>query len=230
MSTIVDTIPANKTLTYFLTADFLRLQAGVNVDLSFFCDGVVIAHHAGVGAGFSIAFDKSFDRVDCKDLSGANQALTLFLENGAQVRVDAIAGSISVINTEAAPVIVRTSNLAGVDDMSAATFYANATALAANTAVQVFAAGANINGAILYDSHISTSQAGNTTVTLLAKATAPATVIDGNVFDMVSNNANAWALSRGIIGSKKIAAGLGLYFISTLLEAGGSRFVSYKLL
>ena len=112
--------------------------------------------------------------------------------------------------------------------------YANAAALAANTAVQVVAPGANVNGCIVWRATaVSSSAAGDPFASLVAKASAPATIVDGDVImgcDGYPSGAGTHTTSAKLDQPVKVAAGKGIYFIATVAEASGVRSCLYTLL
>lgn len=112
-----------------------------------------------------------------------------------------------------------------------ASFSSNA-ALAANTPENVLAAASNVNGVIVWGASFSSYQSvGSTPFTsLLAKATAPATVNDGDVLCAVDTHdyqsaVTLWSgggrLSRPIF----VPAGKRLDWISTNMVAGHRRLL-----
>jgi hypothetical protein len=106
--------------------------------------------------------------------------------------------------------------------------------LVANTPQMVFAAGSNLNGAIIW--RASTSAHNGTTShypALLAKATAPTSVVDGDVVEAANNYgsagggyANGFTLRNPVF----VPAGLGLYFINMATEGSAHRSCLYSLL
>ena len=113
--------------------------------------------------------------------------------------------------------------------------YQSTTAKAANTPDQVFAPGSNVNGATIWRAEFYSSNNASAEIfaSYLAKASAPANVIDGDV--IVTSSHAIWAggtankhggrLERPVF----IAAGKGFYFISTPLEGAALRQVLYTL-
>jgi hypothetical protein len=94
--------------------------------------------------------------------------------------------------------------------------YESITALAANTPDTVFAAGANTNGAIIWTASAAGRNA-STQAALIAKTSAPATVIDG---DVLTRQAGVPGFAAGdyaitLNDPVFVAAGKGAYFIAT---------------
>lgn len=144
---------------------------------------------------------------------------TLLIENTAQagkrfrffygVDVDfkpSLSGSIALTGTiNAAPY-----------GMSYGASYKSTSALVANTGDVVFSPGANVNGAVIWAAgflHQETVAAG---ISLVAKASAPASIVDGDVLLQTQNFTNAasnfecGALPNPVF----VAAGKGAYFIA----------------
>lgn len=109
--------------------------------------------------------------------------------------------------------------------------YGNVGLLAANTAVQVVAPAANVNGLVVHSAGIITFSGGSNNCSLIAKSSAPANVTDGDVILMAASGAAFSAVPSILSKLNRIAAGKGLYFISTNAEAAPScRNVSYTVL
>jgi hypothetical protein len=112
-----------------------------------------------------------------------------------------------------------------------ATSYKTATVGAANTAVNIFTAAANTNGAVIWAATIITSAGAAVCATLLAKATAPASTIDGDVYLAAAAAAATIAASAELQNPVFVPAGLGLYHICDVLEtAKPYKRVLYSLL
>lgn len=150
------------------------------------------------------------------------------------VEIKAINGSIRVhglsdlsLNTAYTPLVVRDVGF------TYGAAYGSTTALAANTPGNIIAAASNVNGYLLWDCGADFSVAGGSTASLLAKATAPATVIDGNVLMAIRYGTGGTnrQISGQLGGRRYVAAGLRLDRISTLAEvAPGLSMALYTLL
>lgn len=113
--------------------------------------------------------------------------------------------------------------------------YKSLTLKAANTPDEVFSPAANANGAIVWRANFQTQSAANTGAAYVAKASAPATVIDGDVIvgtDALYTGVGAQTGASGKLERPVfIAAGKGFYYIATTLESLiGVRSVLYTLL
>lgn len=114
--------------------------------------------------------------------------------------------------------------------------YKSLTPTAALTPDTVFAPGANVNGAIVTTANfLSHNSGGATFASFVAKSSAPATSIDGDVI-LSSDNFTLLAGNYISSGSLKtpifIPAGKGLYYITAVAESAGyaMRSVLYTLL
>lgn len=111
--------------------------------------------------------------------------------------------------------------------------YSDSTLLAANTPLTVIAPAANINGLIVNVGNLLSVNAGAIPLcVLLAKSSAPTTVIDGKVIFATSSycGGSFWVAGQ-LAKDVYVPAGQGLYFICNVAEAGPSfHSCSYKLL
>lgn len=112
--------------------------------------------------------------------------------------------------------------------------YKSQTLLAANTADQIFSAAANVNGAYVWRASGFMYNVNPGAVALIAKATAPVNTTDG---DVIATTDQAGVSAAIVISSfrlerpVKIAAGKGLYMITSLAEATfANRSCIYTLL
>ena len=114
--------------------------------------------------------------------------------------------------------------------------WTNNIAVAANTAVAVFLPAANVNGAIVIAAGASDYSAASTPQSFVAKASAPANVLDGDVLALSKNtsfNSTGSVLYKDteMLREQRIPAGQGLYFISSFAgAAAGFRYCRYVLL
>jgi hypothetical protein len=110
--------------------------------------------------------------------------------------------------------------------------YGSSAVLAANAASQVFAPASNVSGAIIHQlTGYSSSAAAPGLVALTKTGAAPAGALDGDViqgaFTLTAGSAVTMQMLTGPI---KIAAGKGLWFLSTVLETAALRSCLYTLL
>jgi hypothetical protein len=107
--------------------------------------------------------------------------------------------------------------------------WADNSAMVANTAITVFTPASNTNGVILLTAY-ALDASGNSQA-FIAKTSAPANVIDGEVMVQTMQFSSPNLQSIALITPQYIAAGKGLYFISTAAGGGGwSRSARYKTL
>lgn len=105
--------------------------------------------------------------------------------------------------------------------------------MAAGVPLTVFAPGANVNGAIIWTAESSDVSGSNNLQSFIAKNAAPANVYDGEIVAL--GKAGPFAANVGVTielaQPQRIAAGLGLYFISGFVGlAGFGRHARYTLL
>lgn len=137
----------------------------------------------------------------------------------------AIAGVVTVNNSLAQKLAMYD---AGFDYTSS--FKAFST-LAALTAEQIFAPGANTNGAIVWRADANGYSGGFAQAALIAKNAAPTTMIDGDVIAYSAYQPTANQCRIDLQKPVKIAAGKGLYFISNTADTVASgRSCLYTLL
>lgn len=108
--------------------------------------------------------------------------------------------------------------------------FKSGTALAANTAEQIFAPGANVNGCRILTAHLS--DLNGAPAVLIAKAgAAPTSIYDGEIIAMSKHVTSGNNQNIDLQYPQTIAAGLGLYFISTQASSAPyGRACRYKLL
>lgn len=145
------------------------------------------------------------------------------------------AGAVSIVGTVPVDLIAADVDAIRRPELPTANWNSNAQ-VTGNIPQTVFAAAANVNGAILLMAQGSDlAPAGGTLMqSFVAKATAPATPFDGDVLVLteahVTASSNIWS-SLSLKSAQRIAAGLGLYFISSATgSAGYGRACRYVLL
>lgn len=109
--------------------------------------------------------------------------------------------------------------------------FASITSLAANTAEEIVAPGSNTAGIIVWSGGFLSRTATVPPAAFLAKASAPATVIDGDIII----GGSAWGVAENACSGRRespilVAAGKGVYFISTAAQAYASRYLNYTVL
>lgn len=158
-----------------------------------------------------------FNRLELLDVSGAPNTVTVLL-SPAEFLNQVFSGSVAI--TSLAQSII---NSLVRPELPGANWNSNAT-VAANTPLTVFEPGANTNGAIIWQAEAWDSAAGSWSQTFIAKGSAPATVVDGEIVAQsifqIAATANVYAIKTE--EPRRIAAGLGLYFISSTAGAAGA--------
>lgn len=209
-------IPAGGTIFLEVPGDYYKIISSTG-NIGTRRDGSNLLQPMFAGRGEKGA---KFQRLALTDLSGSiNTGSVMIASEGAEM-VDTtlqLLGSVQVR-----------------PEVASGNFKASA-AMVANTAEQIFSAAANANGALILSAGFLDSKTGAAAnVTLLAKATAPATVIDGEVF---ANSQAAGANGANFFSSfllqqaQYVPPNVGLYMISDAATGGsGSRHCRYKML
>lgn len=180
--------------------------------------------------------DKQYGRLTIQDRSGAPNSGTILVSD-ANFIDQTLYGSISLFGA----VALDAATLAALEKTSvmpeaSTSNYKSASALAANTADTVFTAAANTNGAILLTASISTRETASARSSFLAKATAPASWLDGEpmlMARMVVADAAANTFGADLQVAQFIPAGLGLHYIADVALTAAvynHRACRYKLL
>lgn len=108
------------------------------------------------------------------------------------------------------------------------------TALAANTATQIFSPASNVNGAILWSvTYESCNATSNPAISILAKTSAPASLTDGDALDDCATRisfTSFFSCSKNINNPVFIAAGKGLYCITNVAETLNNISARFTLL
>lgn len=108
-------------------------------------------------------------------------------------------------------------------------WFKSLTNLGALGTVNVFTAAANTGGARIHQAQLATFAATGSRAALIAKATAPTSLTDGDVLLYANNIGAANAFPAIMAQPTNIAAGLGLWFISELAETNTHKLVHYSL-
>lgn len=195
-----------------------------------FEDRSVNADPIGVYAQPGSIFYVPFTRIKVANSAQAGKKLRIFYGVDIQfVPALALTGTSNVNVTNSLLTVAETGTLYGAS-------YKSTTLMAANTPDTVFAPASNVNGAIVWNAQFITQNATTYGAGYLAKTAAPASITDGDLILSTehaaligANQACGATLPRPV----KIAAGKGLYFLSTSAEVGAGlalRSVLYTLL
>lgn len=171
-----------------------------------------------------------FNRLELIDESGAPNTVTILLTPAEFVN-QVFSGSVTLVqpSIDAMAELIRRP-------LAATGNYKATTLINANTPDTVFAPGANVNGAILLTAQMcGRDAAGFARQVFIAKASAPATVVDGEVMlgSLAVLNDTAATTAGQLQTAQFIPAGLGLYFITDLgllATAPNMRAARYRLL
>lgn len=216
MRTVSESYTANVSKSFNIAGKRLEILSApglVTVSLQD-ANGIEITNGlaSDIEAGSYMVPDNGFDRfVITSDTTGTVKFLVSYGEGGTR----SVAGTVAVSGT------VSTQET-GLE--YGASWYDNA-ANAANVPATIFTPAQNANGAILHQSFISSVNGGGV-VNLVAKASAPTTVAQGDSMHLTVGD-GAMRMNNQPI---RIAAGKGLYYISSALETGGVRSALYTLL
>lgn len=228
------TFTAGQRVQYAGTGDFFRLLGTTApVTVEFYKQGREIAERVDVEAGFAEQFRTiEFDRVDI--FSATVQTVQWEVALGSEIRYDRGAATISgSVDLNAATLNQLNRPLADTGT------YKSTANITANTAEQLVAPGANLNGLIVQEAKICLF--GGASIALgafITKASAPANVTDGDpvIYAGIFNTTSGGnTISRGDSdGNIWVPAGLGLYFIcdtAIAVNAGGQvRMCRYRVL
>lgn len=140
-----------------------------------------------------------------------------------------VSGPLTDAQLRATPVVVNGRPSAPTGN------WVNQILVAANTAINVFTGASNVNGAIVWAAGANDQNAAGTPQSFLAKATAPASIVDGDVIAMTKNqilsSAPMFYKELELVQPQFIPAGLGLWFISAFAgSAVGYRYARFQLL
>lgn len=170
--------------------------------------------------GDKVRTAKRFSRMTVEAYDGV--AVEGFLQVGeGAFDSDSVVGNVTVDGTVVVSSVTATVT-AKDEGITYGAAFASTTALAANTPENVIAAASNLAGYVVWAAAIRNARsAGNINASMLAKASAPGSVIDGDVLLMpqglditASMFHSAGELQRAV----RVALGKRLDFISTALE------------
>lgn len=227
IKTLSQTYTAGLTVKYSIPASnfrLLTLSASAAVDVRFYKNGAVQSEAVGMLDGFAQE-DQPFDAVEIT--SATAQTVVVVIADG-HVKYDRFSGSVSVSNLPATQPVsgsVSVSNLPATQPVSGSVAntspeqaqiygasYKSVTGMAANSPDTIFTAAQNANGAVIHRADLYNYGGTGVRFSLLAKATAPTSVIDGDVIAVSKHIAtDSFATVEKPI---KIPAGKGLFYIS----------------
>lgn len=219
------TIPANGSVQIPASNDNFIIQASTG---PLAVRGDTFGRLRGMVAGQGLKM-VPFERLELFDESGAPNTVTLLMTPAEFVN-QTFSGSVTIVGAQSLD--SATILALGRPEEAAAAWNSNAT-MVANTPIQIFAPGANVNGAIVWAAEASDVSASNVQQSFIAKASAPTSPYDGQIIALSqigalgANIANNCKLDRPV----RLLPGRGLYFISGFAGlAGFGRHASYSLL
>lgn len=107
--------------------------------------------------------------------------------------------------------------------------YKSITLQSANVPDTIWAAGSNVNGAVIWECSFWSTPGANAVAAIIAKTSAPTSVIDGDVVIATTSPVTQPTIGRNLVPIY-IAAGKGLYYISASAETNAMRACLYTLL
>lgn len=213
-------IGAGQIVEFFEPGDFFRLLVATDpVTVRYYRQGVEIAEAPEVVKGYAERFRiASFDRVQVQSATAQTLQIAIRLGNDVYNDLPPV-GDTAIVSS--VPLALDAPTLAALElqhrlPLSTGS-WASTTTFVANTPLQIIAPGANVNGAIVQRAMAWDLYASQQNITLLAKASAPANITDGEVIaqsylhGVFTNDLHVMNLDVPI----RIAAGLGLYVISS---------------
>lgn len=207
------TLTANGTFVILADANFYKVLTATG-DIQVTRDGGATIKPLRAGRGER---NVPFQRLILKDISGAPNSGTILVGDS-----DFIDDTIVI------------SSAINVRPEAASGSYASTGALAANTAEAIFTPGVNTGGAILLQADMTDANTVMMHQAMIAKTSAPASVTDGEVIvqSRIQNTAlsNPTSIAGSLMVPQYIAAGKGLYFISSAATNSPFRSARYKLL
>lgn len=228
-------IQAGLPVEFYEPGDFFRILASAGpVDVRFYRQGVEVGEALQVTEGYAERWrGLGFDRFIIA--SATTQTLQVVARLGSDVYFDAPpVGSTDIVSS--VPLALDAATIAAL--LQVPTYGASfdsTTALGAGATEQVFAAAANVNGAVIWSASWSgfNAGAGNAQSGLIAAAAAPGSFTAGDVLMHVMDHASvAGSVNHtGVLQRPvRIPAGLGLWFRNQTAETAGARAVLYTLL
>lgn len=224
---------------FYEVANFLRiLAASAPLTIEFYNQGREVAEAVNVSKGYAEKFDLgTFDRV--RLVSDTTQDVQLVTRLGNTVQYDAApVGDTAIVSSVPLALDLATQNALNRPSSWSGSYIANS-ALAADTAEAVFLAASNVNGAIIHSMEAKSypTSASAWDLAYLAKATPPATVVDGVLLAKgvvrTYNGSNSFMCEVESRERIFVPPGLGVFFISQQalsLSQGGLRGVRYEFL
>ena len=228
---VTATFAAGESRLFALTGQYFEI-----IDATFPVD-VTLSDFYGAQRGLMKSAEASFNLKGTDfgviQITSASAQTIRFAYGTGEAGTRRAAGAVSIVGT--VPVDLVTADVEAIrrPELPGAFSVQNAV-LVANTAVNIFTAAANTNGAIVWSASAGDQQGAPGQISLIAKATAPGSVVDGEVIEIanVSPSTSVNYLNLKLITPTRVAPGLGLWWIGSLGGAAASslRVCRYTLL
>ncbi|MDZ4102035.1 MAG: hypothetical protein U1E12_10210 [Hydrogenophaga sp.] len=227
---VTATFAAGESRLFALTGQYFEL-----IDSTFPVD-VTLSDFYGAQRGLMKAAEASFNLKNTEfgviQITSASAQTIRFAYGTGEAGTRRAAGSVSIVGT--VPVDLVTADVEALRRPELPTGnWRDSTGLTANVPLTIFAAGANPNGALIWSMEAMDQSTGTQVQVFIAKATAPANVSDGEVIAQSHVCARADTNNFCMIKREyptRIAAGLGLHFISSAAGSAWFRNCRYSLL
>jgi len=220
----IDLTNANVNVPVEIAGDFLYFDTANGYD------GIITFElnndHAAPMAPFTgrpgFALNALFKKLKCSWAAQPGKKVRIMYSTGERV-IPALTGTLNVTGT------VATLE----DPMTYGASYKSNTNMAANTPDTIFTPASNINGAVVHRASLmSFNGSAQAFFSLIAKNTAPVSLIDGDILGSTDSYANSGTTNFGSLKIEKpilVPAGKGLYYIPLTTETATIRSVLYTL-
>lgn len=218
-------LAANGSAVILTTGEYFRIQSS-NGAVSVSIDG--LGELPGLLAGQGIS-NTPYQRLTLRDVSGAANVGKILVANDAFIDNRTYG-----VNALDAATIASLKLTTPRPETSTASFNSSAI-VSASTAVTIFNAASNVNGALIQTIDFSEANGGSLQLYgFLAKASAPTTINDGEpilVFGGTGWTGTSYIYRESLKSPVLLAAGLGLHFFGNqATTAAGLRACRYRLL
>lgn len=219
---VTATFAAGESRLFALTGQYFEL-----IDSTFPVD-VTLSDFYGAQRGLMKSAEASFNLKNTEfgvvQITSASAQTIRFAYGTGEAGTRRAAGAVSIVGTVPVDLIAADVDAIRRPELPGASWN-HGVAMVANTPVTVFTAAANVNGALIWSAqHADIHGGGGAIATLVAKATAPANILDGEVIAMSENAASGTGPATNIQLRQptRIAAGLGLFFLVNQASSGSS--------
>ncbi len=227
---VTATFAAGESRIFALTGAYFEL-----IDATFAVN-VTLSDIYGAQRGLMKAAEASFNLKGTDfaviQITSASAQTIRFAYGTGEAGTRRAAGSVSIVGTVPVDLVAADVDTIRRPELPTGN-WKDSTSLVANTALTIFAAGSNPNGALIWSMESMDQSTGSQIQVFIAKATAPANVSDGEVIAQSHVCARADTNNFFVIKREyptRIAAGLGLHFISSAAGSAWFRNCRYSLL